>query len=284
MTKTVKSIQINDDYFFLEAFLDPLNKRIRIDDYHGNCERVIQMGEELAGEYQAEKVIFKVRFEHFVPFLAQGYQLEATVDGYFRGSDACFFAKYFTAERKKSDHWLAEDAILRRVCQLSPVKKQVSLSGDYMMQKVDESLASELAAHYGRVFQIYPTPLNDPEYVKQTIGKGTIYYVFHYQGEIVSAASAEINPLYRNAEITDCATLPEHRKAGLMKVLLTKLESELRVNGIYCAYSIARSLSFGMNAVLFQLGYGYRGRLMNNCYIYDKLEDMNMWVKNLASC
>jgi beta-lysine N6-acetyltransferase len=43
-------------------------------------------------------------------------------------------------------------------------------------------------------------------------------------------------------------------------------------------------LSFGMNAVLYQLGYNYCGRLMNNCYIYDKLENMNMWVKNLANC
>jgi hypothetical protein len=69
-----------------------------------------------------------------------------------------------------------------------------------------------------------------------------------------------------------------------MKFLLLELEGELKKKGIYCAYSIARALSFGMNAALFQLGYHYRGRLLNNCYIYDKLESMNMWVKDLASC
>jgi hypothetical protein len=69
-----------------------------------------------------------------------------------------------------------------------------------------------------------------------------------------------------------------------MKIILRELEGELKRQGIFCAYSIARSLSFGMNAVLFQLGYKYRGRLMNNCYIYDKLENMNMWVKHLANC
>jgi putative beta-lysine N-acetyltransferase len=105
-----------------------------------------------------------------------------------------------------------------------------------------------------------------------------------YQGKIVSAASAEINSFYKNAELTDCATLAEHRKFGLMKMILQELEKDLKNNGIFCAYSIARALSFGMNAALFQLGYSYRGRFMNNCYIYDKLENMNMWVKNLANC
>jgi beta-lysine N6-acetyltransferase len=137
---------------------------------------------------------------------------------------------------------------------------------------------------YREVFQIYPTPLHDPEYVKKTMKEGTIYYVFFHQGKIVSAASAEVNSFYKNAELTDCATLKDHRKYGLMKIILRELEAELRMQGIFCAYSIARSLSFGMNAVLFQLGYKYRGRLMNNCYIYDKLENMNMWVKNLANC
>jgi hypothetical protein len=68
-----------------------------------------------------------------------------------------------------------------------------------------------------------------------------------------------------------------------MKILLEKLEEDLQSQGIYCAYSIARALSFGMNAVLHQLGYMYRGRLLNNCYIFNKLENMNVWVKDLAA-
>ncbi len=38
-----------------------------------------------------------------------------------------------------------------------------------------------------------------------------------------------------------------------------------------------------MNAAFHQLGYTYTGRLANNCYIFDKLEDMNIWVKDLSS-
>jgi beta-lysine N6-acetyltransferase len=67
-----------------------------------------------------------------------------------------------------------------------------------------------------------------------------------------------------------------------MKRLLTQLEKELVKNGIYCAYSIARALSYGMNKSFYQLGYSYTGRLTNNCYIFDKIEDMNVWVKDLS--
>ena len=82
--------------------------------------------------------------------------------------------------------------------------------------------------------------------------------------------------------MTDCATLPEHRQYGLMKHLLIKLEEELLAQEIYCVYSISRALSFGMNLALHQLQYQYRGRLANNCYIFDQVEDMNMWVKQLV--
>jgi putative beta-lysine N-acetyltransferase len=135
---------------------------------------------------------------------------------------------------------------------------------------------------YGKVFKIYPTPMNNPEYVKKCMKGGTVFYIFYYEGEIISAASAEINAFYHNAEITDCATLPEHRQHGLMKHLIAKLEEHLVSHEIYCIYSLARSLSFGMNGALHQHGYSYRGRLANNCYIFDKLEDMNLWVKNYS--
>ena len=98
----------------------------------------------------------------------------------------------------------------------------------------------------------------------------------------MSAASAEINHFYHNAEMTDCATLPEYRQFGLLKQLILKFEEELLAQRVYCVYSIARALSFGMNAALHQLGYEYRGRLANNCYIFDELEDMNMWVKQIV--
>jgi beta-lysine N6-acetyltransferase len=283
MNQSASIIYIKEENFYLEVYLDPFNKRIRIDDYRGNTQLVLEKAEELARMHHAEKLIMKVRSEDFLHLLEKGLQPEAVVDRYFIGSDAHFFSKFYTVERKKNEHWITEDGMIHSIYQLDSSFDKPYPPKEYELKKADESCAEELSGLYREVFQIYPTPLHDPDYVKKTMKEGTVYYVFFHQGKIVSAASAEVNSFYKNAELTDCATLKEHRKYGLMKIILGELESELKQQGIYCAYSIARSLSFGMNAVLYQLGYKYRGRLMNNCYIYDKLENMNMWVKNLAN-
>ncbi|MFJ7725683.1 putative beta-lysine N-acetyltransferase [Neobacillus sp. NPDC097160] len=284
MNQMASTIFLEESSYFLEVYLDPFNKRIRVDDYRGNTRLLLEKAEELVLEHQAEKLIMKARSEDFHLFFEKGLQPEAVVDRYFLGSDAHFFSKFYTPDRKRNDHWITEDGMIHSIYQLNTTVEKTYPPKEYELKKADESCAVELSTLYKQVFQIYPTPLHDPEYVKKTMQEGTIYYVFFHQGKIVSAASAEINTFYKNAELTDCATLTEHRKYGLMKIILQELEGELKRNGIFCAYSIARALSFGMNAVLFQLGYSYRGRFVNNCYIYDKLENMNMWVKNLASC
>ncbi|WP_326160869.1 putative beta-lysine N-acetyltransferase [Neobacillus niacini] len=284
MNQISSTMIMEESNFFLEVYLDPFNKRIRIDDYRGNLHLLLERTEELAHKHQVEKLIMKARSEDFLHLFEKSFQPEAVVDRYFLGSDAHFFSKFYTVERKKNDHWITEDGMIQSIYQLDTTINKPYPPKEYELKRADESCAEELSALYSEVFQIYPTPLHEPEYVKKTMKEGTVYYVFFHQGKIVSAASAEINSFYKNAELTDCATLKDHRKYGLMKIILGELEDELRRQGIFCAYSIARSLSFGMNAVLFQLGYKYRGRLMNNCYIYDKLENMNMWVKNLASC
>ncbi|WP_194138507.1 putative beta-lysine N-acetyltransferase [Robertmurraya kyonggiensis] len=273
---------IDEKNYFIEVYNDPFNKRIRIDDLRGNLQEAIHKAEELAVHSQVEKLIIKGRREQYIALLEKGFQCEAMIDDYFLGSDGYFFCKYFTAERRNSEYILKENEIVKNVQDLPQNSGSISPPKEYELMLVSEAEALMLARLYKQVFEVYPAPLHDPEYIKKTMADGTIYYAFTYGDEIVSAASAEISFVYKNAELTDCATLPEHRKFGLMKILLEKLEEQLKAKGIFCSYSIARGLSFGMNAALHQLCYRYRGRLINNCYIFDKIEDMNVWVKNLA--
>lgn len=266
-----------------EVCIDVFNKRVRVDHYVGDPYLVMQTTEELAKQEKSEKVIMKGKFEDYKVFLEKGYRNEAIIDGYFLGSDGYFFCKYLEQDRACTTHLQVEEDIIASVQHLKRSSQVIMPPSDYKIIKVGEKKAEMLSDLYREVFQIYPTPLHDPEYVKKTMKEGTIYYAFMYHHEIISAASAEVNYKFRNAELTDCATKKEHRKFGLMKILLQKLEEDLFQQQIYCSYSIARSLSFGMNAVLHQLGYQYRGRLTNNCYIFDKLEDMNVWVKNLST-
>jgi beta-lysine N6-acetyltransferase len=277
-----KTLELEEKNYKIKLYVDKQNSRVRVDDYLGNLSSIVERAEKIADDEHADKLIIKGRKEHFTRFLEYGYRFEASIDGYFLGSDCLFFSKFLSDKRKVSSHWTEEDKIIKSVYHLAEPSQSISPPKAYVLKKMNESDAQGLSKLYKSVFQIYPTPLNDHEYIIKTMQEGTVYYGFVYEGQVVSAASAELNTFFKNAEMTDCATLKEHRKHGLMKLLLDRIEQELIENGIYCAYSIARALSFGMNAVLYQLGYAYRGRLVNNVFIYDKIEDMNVWVKDLA--
>lgn len=266
----------------VEYIVDMYNSRLKIEDYRGNIRLIVKDVLKEAEKNKVEKMIIKSRREHLFELLGIGFMLEAVIKGYFLGSDAFLVTKYFSNIRRNSEYWEKEDTILHSILEQPSDPSIPTLEPHFQLRKATSADAENLASFYSQIFQVYPTPLNDSEYVKKVIEETTCFYLITDQDVIVSAASAEMNLEYKNAELTDCATLPSHRKHGLMKILLVQLEKELIQSGIFCSYSIARSLSYGMNACFYQLGYSYTGRLTNNCNIYDKMEDMNVWVKNLS--
>lgn len=279
--KYYESIKIKEAIVYFEGALDHFNERIRIDYYLGNVPKLIEKTEMLAKDYKYTKIIIKARQEHLYTFLQAGYMIEAALKGYYQGSDAFFVTKYKSNDRRNSIYWSKGDEIIDSVLKSDRLKEKVIPEG-YAIRRAGKNDSQKLADLYKQVFQIYPTPLNEASYVEQTMEEGTIYWLYEKDGIVVSAASAEIDFAQKNAELTNCATLEIHRKAGLMKELMKKLELDLISQSIYCSYTIARALSYGMNAAFHQLGYEYTGRMTNNCYIFDKLEDMNVWVKDLS--
>ncbi|MGG4490584.1 putative beta-lysine N-acetyltransferase [Metabacillus idriensis] len=264
-----------------EAVFDYFNKRLRIDDYRGKTDSMLKDASKLAADNLFTKVIIKGKACDIHVLLKEQFQLEAIIKNYFHGEDAYFFTKYLSEERRQTDCWTKQDSIITAIYEK---KKTVHMqSGAYGFRAADEHDAEKLAELYRAVFEVYPTPLHSSDYIQKTMREGTIYYLAVKGNMIVSAASAEINSAYNNAEITDCATLPEARKHKLMRSLILLLEEKLCDQGIFCAYSIARAESFGMNAVLHQLDYEYTGRLANNCVISTDLENMNVWCKDLSA-
>jgi putative beta-lysine N-acetyltransferase len=275
--KLVKTTQYSVQFIF-----DYFNERLRIDDYRGNIASIVEDLEEIIDKHQFTKVIIHAKSDHFEQLLSYGYQLEAIFKGFSNGADCYAMALYKNLDRRTSSEWIKEDEILTNVYKKGRNQKPKTIPDTYELRRATEKDTTKLAALYDSVFEVYPTPMNEPDYVKKVMKNGSIFHIVEFNQEIVSAASADINKMFYHAELTDCATLPEHRKYGFMKKLLSELETELKNEQIFCAFSIARSLSFGMNAVFYQLGYEYTGRMMNNCYIYNKLEDMNVWVKDLS--
>ncbi len=277
-----EQIQLQAATYQATIVVDYFNLRLRMLAYRGNLFSLLDKVNEIAVQHSFEKIICMAKYEDLVHFMARGYMIEAMIEKYFNGSDAYFVTKYFTNERRNSEKWMEEDKIISDIFK-GPQDSQPT-DTTFLIRKATPEDAQQLATLYDSVFQIYPTPLNDPDYIKKVMLDSTIFYVAVDDDVIVSSASADIDYTFFHAELTDCATLDAYRKHGLMKKLLIELEKELVTNGIYCAFSIARALSYGMNKSFYQLGYSYSGRLTNNCYIFDKIEDMNVWMKDLSRC
>ncbi|KZE66021.1 beta-lysine acetyltransferase [Fictibacillus phosphorivorans] len=274
--------KVQKPQFTADSCFDYYNERLRIDDYRGCVNQLIIWLEEEAIKNNFYKVIVKSRYEDLALWIQQGYIYEGEFTQYFNGASAIAMCKYFNNERRNSLYWMDEDNILKGVMKLPQGVSLSPLPKEYSIRMADVQDVKSLAELYREVFEVYPTPMDNPDYVLKMIQSGTLFCVVEHEKKIVSAASADVNSMYHNAEITDCATLPTHRKFGLMKHLVNQLEKELFNRRIYCSYSIARALSFGMNAVFYQKEYNYKGRLANNCKIFDKYEDMNIWVKDLS--
>jgi len=259
----------------ISVYNDSFNKRIRVDDYTGDVNSVLQLIDQ-ATQNWVEKVIIKARGPELQIFQSQGFSKEAFIKGYFSGTDMHFMAKYFSSARSHNSKQGEEKVMVEKLVR---EKIPVSDSDVSIVKEATIDDAEELTRLYSTIFKVYPTPLGESGYVRKTMEEGTRYVLIRSENKIVSAASAEINLHYSNAELTDCATLPEVEGKGYMKKLLSKLEAILKRDKINCLYTIARSESYSMNKAFYQLGYTYGGMMTNNCFIYSGLEDMNVWYK-----
>ena len=251
-------------------FNDPLSERIRVDDYHGKITEVIKLIESHFYDWVG-KVIIKSRPQHLESFLNAGFSEEALVQGYFSGTDMHFMARYLKPQRKIS---------------LLPVpsffegnkeKFRLKSSNDILITRANKEDAEALAAFYASIFKIYPSPVTDPAYLRKVISGNSVYMILKINGNIISAACAEVNPQYQHAELSDCATIPEYFGQGYIKQVLKSLMSEMDNLGIPALYSIARTASPAMNKVFRDLGFRFTGKMINNVRIVTGLEDMNVW-------
>ncbi|OIJ11072.1 putative beta-lysine N-acetyltransferase [Anaerobacillus alkalilacustris] len=267
--------------YSMQVCYDFVSERLRVDDYQGNMEEMVSMLKKLSKKSSFSKIIVKSRVEDWRFLLSKGFFLEGVIDNYFKGHDAYFMVYYLSDKRRTSREWKKEDELIEKVYELPTSSSVDPIPSEYTVRLANVEDASALASLYNQVFSSYPTPINDEMYIQTAMKEGSIFYVVEWNGSIVSAASAEVNTTYLNAEITDCATLPGYRSYGFMKLLISKLEKELVKRKIFCSYSLARAGSNSINACLRKLDYQYNGRLTNNCSINDKYENMNVWVKKL---
>ncbi|MCY8377089.1 putative beta-lysine N-acetyltransferase [Bacillus inaquosorum] len=274
----LKSIKSNGVTAVLDH--DDFNKRIRVVRYDGAIEKALPDIVAAAKVEDAEKIIVYTK-QHDEAVLAKHlFVPEGFLKGYYLGHPACLMVRYLTEKRRQTDSYIEEQETIEALYRTAPHHRSET-TPVFTMRKAKTNDMYQLSMLYKKVFRTYPTPVFDPAYIEKTMNENTMYYVMFDHDRLISAANADINPELGHAEITDCAVLPEYRGRSLTSLLIGALEKEMAEKDIFHVFSLARAASFGMNAVLYHSGYQYGGRLINNCYIAEGLENMNIWCKHL---
>ncbi|WP_305043588.1 putative beta-lysine N-acetyltransferase [Geoalkalibacter sp.] len=236
----------------------------------------------LANNKGYTKIFAKVPARARQAFAHAGYREEARVPGFFAGrEDGFFVAKYFCPKRRKERR---PETVLQVIAAARAKAGQSGgrpLSEGFYLRRLGAPHTPAMAELYRTVFASYPFPIHDPGYLRETLEDNILYWGVFEGEQLVAISSAETYPADLNAEMTDFATLPSYRGAGLAQALLAEMEGELARRNYRTAYTIARAYSFGMNITFAKHGYAFSGTLTHNTDISGELESMNVWHKQL---
>ncbi|MCU4163212.1 putative beta-lysine N-acetyltransferase [Carboxylicivirga caseinilyticus] len=247
------------------------------------AELVIQQLSVLARQNGYTKIFCKIPKKVAPLFIADGYIMEGHIPHFYEGEhDACFMAKFLSSDRLlhiEKDQLSILSSLLQDEMQ-SKLIYDSSESG-YEVRRLNKEDVDEMVAIYKEVFETYPFPIHEADYIKKTMNENIQYFGAFKNGVIGALASSEVDCKGKNAEMTDFATSAVHRGNGLSSILLKAMEKEMKEQGIYTLYTIARLNSVPMNKTFLRAGYRYSGTLIKNTNIAGTIESMNVYFKHI---
>lgn len=238
----------------------------------------------LAKKQSYTKILAKLPVSEIAPFIHEGYVIESFIPNCYNGRKSAAILSYYLCDARRKEPRYSE---YRKVHKLAVSKKsspkQPLDSSLYAIRKCDEQDVKEMAAIYKIVFESYPFPIHDPDFILETMEDDVHYYCIYRKenNEMIALSSADEDPSYANAEMTDFATLPEWRGHGFAKQLLDIMEQDMADIGVKTFYTIARAISPGMNITFSKSDYLFGGRLKRNTNISGRIESMNIWYKEV---
>lgn len=227
------------------------------------------------------KIIAKVPDKYKKTFLEKGYTEEATVPNFYGGKEnMTFLAIYPRKDRKIDKQKLITQKILKVALKKSKIK-EVKLNKQLTFRKLSEEFIPQITKVYDKVFDTYPFPIFEEDYILETMKNNVIYLGVFNNKDLVGISSCEINYQKSYVEMTDFAILEKFRGKQIALYLLKMMEINMKNIGIKKAYTMARALSYGMNITFSKMGYEFSGTVVNNANIYGGIESLNIWHKDL---
>lgn len=239
---------------------------------------IIEKMDALAKKNGYTKIFAKVPSRFGAAFRMSGYETEAIVPGFFNGiEDALFLVKYPDPERREPN---AEEMETFQQLLLSDISNEApELDNSHVLRLLNPEDAEEMTHVFAQVFDSYPFPIFDEEFLKKEMSEETRYFGVFQNGQLVGISSAECDDRLKNAEMTDFAVLPSQRGKKIAIHLLRTMEEYLTAKGFKSFYTIARLKSPSMNKTFMNNHYRYTGTLVNNTQIAGNIESMNVWYK-----
>ncbi len=240
--------------------------------------------EDMARQCGYSKIFAKVPASLALPFVDNSYQCEAQIPQFFNGTESVLLLSLFLDDKRKHSPTVSKNEKVLELCrqkQSETTDLQLPQGAELRVCTPDD--AGVMADLYSQIFPTYPFPIDDAVYIRQTMASHCVYFGIWENSKLIALSSAEMDTEASNVEMTDFATLPQHRRRGLASILLKAMEAEMRRRRIATAYTIARAASFGMNITFARMGYSFGGRLINNTNIGGQFEDMNIWYKSIPT-
>ncbi len=247
-----------------------------------DMKEVFRYTEETAANNNYSKIFAKIPASIYSDLDQSVYLTEAKIPLFYNGmEDVLFLSKYIDSNRKNMLPEVTQEVANNiEIAKSKAGKLNLSdLGEEYAMRVLNHNDAEELAELYKIVFETYPFPIHDPNFLKEMMDDNIEYWGIFWNGKLISAASSEQYVSESVVEMTDFATNPDYLGKGFALHLLKKMEKSMIEKGYKTLYTIARSLSPAMNITFAKDNYLFAGTLINNTNIFGKIEPMNVWYK-----
>ena len=263
----------------------PANDRIYLMKVNGrDLPGLVDKLDALAEQNHYTKIFTKVPLQTKPMFVDRGYIEEAMIPGFFHGeTEAVFLSRFVDPQRELDPSQKKIEEILDIAREKGAHPETKTLPDGFGIRQVRPDEAEAMAEIFKVVFESYPFPVHDPDYLRETMETHIAYFAAYDHRKMVAVSSAEMDTEAENVEMTDFATFPDYRGKGLASCLLSHMELQMQEKGIKTGYTIARALSAEMNITFARAGYTYSGTLTNNTNICGQLESMNVWHKPLCT-
>ncbi len=247
------------------------------DDY----PQIVSDIEKLAVENNYSKIFLKIPHYALGRFLRYGFHIEAFIPDYYPDDiDAVFVSKFPDPDRNSVEKEALD--VFNDLLLSQSVVSEIQPEDRFSFRKLLNRDAGNIVSVYKEVFESYPFPIHDPDYIEKTMNENFVYFGIFDSNEMVAVSSSEKDHENKAVEMTDFAVRKNYRGKKFALLLLQRMEKEMEREGVMTFFTIARLNSPAMNKTFINSGYNYSGTLVKNTNISGKIESMNVLYKKRA--